>query len=72
MNCEQFKKELLNSAEKDYGICPPPLEAQKGLDILINHFLGEDWYVTLPLCQEQVNSEAVYEILKRTGKRKNG
>lgn len=44
------------------GECPPPCNDQVGLNYLINHFLGKDWY-----CQywnnEQINAEAVYEIL---------
>lgn len=70
MNAETFRQNLLKGDKNNYGICPPPLEAQKGLDILIEHFLGKDWCVTLPLHQDQVNSEAVYEILLRYRKKK--
>ena len=69
MNAEEFKKQLLNDS-KDYGLCPPPTNAQDGLNILIDHFLGEDWYSTMPMSQEQVNSEAIYEILQKTSKNK--
>jgi hypothetical protein len=53
----------MNNRKKDYGLCPPPIEAQKALDILTKHFLGEDWYVSLSMGREQVNAEAVYDIL---------
>lgn len=55
----------------DYGICPPPMKAQKALDILIKNILGEDWYVTIPMCQEQVNTVAVQEILYKFNSKKS-
>ncbi len=64
MDAEQFAKEVWNNAGKDYGLCPPPTEAQAGLSILIKHFLGENWYVMMPLSPEQVNTEAIYDILR--------
>jgi hypothetical protein len=51
--------------EKDYGIFPPPTEAQEGLNVLIKHFLGEDWYTANPINQEQANTEAIYQILSK-------
>jgi len=71
MNAENFRKQLLDSDKTDYGLCPPPLDAQKGLDILIEHFLGKDWYVAMPLCSEQVNAEAVYSILLKHGEKRS-
>jgi hypothetical protein len=65
MNAEDFKRQILNNADFDYGLCPPPIKAQDGLNILIKHFLGDNWYVTLPINQEQVNAEAIYDILKK-------
>ena len=61
---KKFREELLAKSDKDYGICPPPIEAQEGLNVLIKHFLGEDWYVMMSISQEQVNAEAIYQILK--------
>ena len=68
MEAEEFKKQLHQKSDKDYGLCCPPTEAQEAVNILIKHFLGKDWYVTTPMCVEQVNSEAVYEILKQNKK----
>jgi hypothetical protein len=65
MKLEEFTKELYKTADKDYGICPPPLDANKAMSILINHLLGKDWYVTMPMSREQVYSEAVADILGR-------
>ncbi len=64
MTPEEFTNKLYNSEDKDYyGIFPPPIDAQEGLDILIEHFLGKDWYANASMCTAQVNSEAIYEIL---------
>jgi hypothetical protein len=65
MKAEDFAKSAYENAEKDYGICPPPTDAKTGMKILIEHFLGKDWYVVLPVGVEQVNTEAIYEILKK-------
>jgi hypothetical protein len=70
MNSEDFKNNILNKSKVDYGICPPPTNAQEGLKILIDHFLGEDWYVSLSISQEQVNTEAIYQILRKYPKRR--
>ncbi len=51
--------------------CPPITKAQDGLNVLIKHFLGDDWYVVAPLCTEQVNTEAIYEILGKYPSKKD-
>ena len=54
---------VLKLAEQgDYGIFPPPMNAQVALDELCRFFLGEDWYTINPISQEQINTEIVYEI----------
>ena len=35
---------------------------------VINYLLGEDWYVTDPLGQTQINEIALYEILEKYSK----
>lgn len=68
MRPEEFCKFAYENDEKGkdyYGIFPPPTNAQVGLNILIKHFLGEDWYTTLSMHNEQVNTEAIAEILYR-------
>lgn len=47
----------------DCGLCDPPLEPQLALQFLIDYLLGEDWYVTIPENQKQVNAAAVHQIL---------
>ena len=56
---------------KTYGLCSQPFPADKGLDILIEHFLGKDWYVTLSMSTEQVYTEAICDILEKTQKKKS-
>lgn len=63
---------ILNLAEEgDYGICPPPINAQIALDELRRYFLGDDWYSVMSGSVEQINTEIVYSIeLKYRGDRK--
>lgn len=70
MMAEEFLKSVYDNSEKDYGIFPPPTNAQVGLNVLAKHFLGEDWYTTLSINNEQVNTEMIYEILKKYRKKK--
>ena len=68
MTPEEFMKQAYENDEHGadyYGIMPPPTNAQHGLNILIEHFLGKDWYTTCSIHSEQVNTEAIYEILKK-------
>ena len=50
---------------KDYGMCPPPMNAQVAVNELCRYFLGEDWYSLMPVCNEQINTEIVYEIERK-------
>ena len=60
---EQIKARLLKLCkEGDYGICPPPMDANVAIKELSNFFLGEDWYVSMPIGHEQVIAEIVYQI----------
>lgn len=70
MTSQEFEKQLYETADGDYGVFPPPTEAQHGLNILIEHFLGKDWYPG-SITNAQVNSEAIHEILKRYPKKKS-
>lgn len=65
MKAKEFKKQLHLSNDVDYGMYAPPTKAQEGLNILIKHLLGEDWYVVDSIGVEQVNSEAIYMILEK-------
>lgn len=63
MTHEQFMEKCRKDHPGDYGMCPPPTDAQTALNTLIEHFLGEGWCVTMPLGVKQVNTQAVCEIL---------
>lgn len=56
----QNEKDIMN-----YGLCPVPTKADDAMQVLIEHFLGKDWYVVMPLSQEQVYTEAVHRILEK-------
>lgn len=72
MTPEDFKEYMKNKDDGfDYGLMPQPLPAQEALDILITHFLGNDWCVVASCGQEQVNTEAVYDILWSYPKKSN-
>ena len=62
-----FTKWLDDNWEKNNMFCPN-LDAQLALDFLKNYLLGEDWYVTAPLSQEQINTEIVNDILLKYSK----
>lgn len=71
MKPEQFLEIVNKDSEVDYGLCPSPISAEKGLKILIDHFLGENWYVVSSVSNEQAYTEAIYQILKKNQKRKS-
>lgn len=72
MKTEEFLKIVDEHNEgKSYGLCSQPFPADKGLDILIEHFLGKDWYVVLSMSKEQVYTEAICDILEKTQKRQS-
>ena len=64
-----LEKEIMTEKDKN-NIFAPPLEPQISLNILIEHFLGEDWYTLNPVGVKQVNTEAVYEILSKYPRKK--
>lgn len=60
---DKDKQRILSLTDgKDYGICPPSMDAQVAVNELCRFFLGEDWYTTGAICNAQVNAEIVYEI----------
>lgn len=71
MDSEKFAKMVYENSNFQYDICPPPIDAQCGLNILIEHFLGQNWYTIMPLSQKQVNTEAIYEILRKYPEKKS-
>lgn len=68
MTPEEFNKILMKKKiemnDEDNIFCPPTSDYE-GLNILIRHFLGDRWYSYNPISHEQINSEAIYEILQK-------
>jgi len=67
---EDFLEKEIMTEEDKKNIFAPPLEPQIALNILIEHFLGKDWYTPNPIGVKQVNTEAVHEILNKYPKKK--
>lgn len=71
MTPKEFAKFAYKKAngEFDNDLMPPPTSAKDGLEILIKHFLGDDWYYVLPVHATQIYTEAIYEILLKYPKK---
>lgn len=71
MNLLEFQNFIKNEVNwREYGICPPPITAEDAMNILIEYFLGKDWYVTLSLTNEQVYTVAVCKIINKVHMRR--
>lgn len=62
-----FTKWLDDNWVENNMFCPN-LDAQLALNFLKDYLLGEDWCVTIPLSQEQINTEIVNDILLKYSK----
>lgn len=71
MTREKFLNDCKKKHPEDYGICLPPTTAQDAVNALIEHFLGEGWYSTMPMSTEQINTQAVCEILDKYPEKKS-
>ena len=59
---EDIANRILKLAEPgEYGIFPPPMNAQVAVDELCRFFLGDNYW-TIVNSNEQANTEIVYEI----------
>ena len=56
--------------DKNDNIFPETTSDKEAFRKLMNHFLGEDWYVVDPISHDQVNTIAVAEIIRKFPKRK--
>lgn len=69
---EEISKRIYELTDKkDYGIFPPAMDAQVALNELCRYFLGEDWLSVNPVSQEQINTEIVFEIESKYGRKKS-
>ncbi len=63
---ELFLKAIqATKGSKDDNLLPEPMSDAEFREIMITYFLGEDWHVASSMTQQQVNSEAAYEIIDR-------
>lgn len=66
MRAEDFYEEACHREDWPEGdLCNPPTNPRIAIHVLIDHFLGEDWYVATPQNDDQCITVAVYEILKK-------
>ena len=71
MTPDQFIEILKAKDNFDYGLCPPPVSAEEGLDVIIKHFLGSEWCSSMSMSSEQVYTEAIYQILEQNQPKNN-
>lgn len=64
-----FLKWLKKENEKDKeNMMPVALNAQLAISFLKDYLLGQDWYFSVSISEEQINTEIVFEILKKYSK----
>lgn len=61
--------EWLKSQEDPENILPPELDFEKAIQFLKDYLLGEDWYVNYSGSAKQINTDIVYDILKKYSKK---
>lgn len=62
---EFYRKRMDETNWPRNDLCDPPTDPRIAIHILIDHFLGEDWYVVMPEHDDQVITVAVAEILNK-------
>ena len=63
--CDLFYNKVMekeNWSEDD--LCDPPTEPREGIHILIDELLGENWYVAMSENDDQVITQAIYQIIR--------
>jgi hypothetical protein len=66
MKSEEFLNKQYEKSKVDYGLAPPPTTSLEAINVLSEHFLGKDWYMIMPVSQEQAITVIVAEILEKT------
>lgn len=62
---EFYRKRMEETNWPKNDLCDPPTDPRTAMHILIDHFLGEDWYVAMPENDDQVITVAVADILNK-------
>jgi hypothetical protein len=66
MTAQEFYESRVKATNwSDDNLCSPPTDPRQAVHILIDQFLGEDWYSNTPQNDDQCITEAVYYILKK-------
>lgn len=60
---DDFNTENKKKPYMEREMCPPPTNAQLVVDCLCDLFLGENWYVSMPLSAKQANTVILDNIL---------
>lgn len=68
MLAEKYWEKILKDIDENGGYFLPSTDAQDAFNILVDHFLGEDFYIVDPVNNGQANTVLVYEILLRNQK----
>ena len=68
MRLTEFMNERYKNREDKDNIFGVGVSDAEFRTFIINYLLGEDWYVTDPLGQTQINEIALYEILEKYSK----
>ena len=70
MTGDEFYKEALErEGWPEDDLCDPPTDPRLAVHVLIDHFLGKDWYVVMPENDDQVITAAVADILDKHQKK---
>ena len=70
MNKKKRREKFLQMIENKYmyeseNIYPEPMTDREFVQIMLDYFLGENYYVADPLGHEQINTIIAYEIISR-------
>ena len=59
----------LENSKDPSNTLPPELDFEKAIYFLKNYLLGEDWYVNYSGSAKQINTDIVYNILRKYSKK---
>ncbi len=69
MNILDYMQEKYDNREDKDNIFGVGISDAEFRKFAIDYLLGEDWYVVDPLGRDQINEEALFEILEKYSKR---
>lgn len=63
--CDLFYKKAMKKENwSGDDLCDPPTEPREGIHILIDELLGENWHVAMLENDDQVITQAIYQIIR--------